>query len=85
VADLMTIGHRFRTFNLVDDFNREAVQIKIGISIASARLVRLFEQLNRQHRLPHLIWVDNASEFLTSTFTAKAKAAEMAIKCSQPG
>lgn len=45
-------GRRFRTFNVVDDFNREALHIEVDTSITSGRLVRVFEQLRAHRGLP---------------------------------
>src|SRR5690606_40615109 len=49
MADALACGRRFRTFNVVDDFNREALHIEVDTSISSTRLVRIFEQLKRDH------------------------------------
>ena len=45
MSDTLWNGRRFRTFNVVDDSNREAVHIEVDTSITSGRLVRVFEQL----------------------------------------
>ncbi|GHC05142.1 hypothetical protein GCM10010080_18610 [Thermomonas carbonis] len=76
---------RFRTFNVVDDFNREALHIEIGTSINSNRLVRIFEQLKRDHGLPQVMRSDNGPEFLGEAFTQWAKANRVAIQYIQPG
>jgi len=85
MSDALSNGRRFRTFNVVDDFNREVLHIEIDTSITSARLVRVFEQLKSQHGLPQVLRTDNGPEFLGQTFTAWAKEAGMAIQYIQPG
>jgi putative transposase len=45
----LACGPRFRTINVVDGFNREALHIEVDTSITSQRLVRIFEQLQRDH------------------------------------
>ena len=55
VSDALACGRRFRTFNVVDDFNREALHIEVDTSITSHRLVRIFEQLRRDHGLPQVL------------------------------
>ena len=42
MSDTLANGRRFRTFNVVDDFNREALHIEIDTSITSERLERPF-------------------------------------------
>jgi putative transposase len=85
VSDALNTGKRFRTFNVTDDFNREAIHIEIDTSITSTRLVRVFEQLRDQHGLPQVLRTDNGPEFLGEIFTAWAKEAGMAIQYIQPG
>lgn len=85
VSDALNTGKRFRTFNVTDDFNREAIHIEIDTSITSTRLVRVFEQLRDQHGLPQVLRTDNGPEFLGEVFTAWAKEAGMAIQYIQPG
>ncbi len=85
MSDTLACGRRFRTFNVVDDFNREALHIEIDTSITSARLIRVFERLEDQHGLPQVLRTDNGPEFLGEAFTSWAKAAGMAIQYIQPG
>lgn len=85
VSDALNTGKRFRTFNVTDDFNREAIHTEIDTSITSTRLVRVFEQLRDQHGLPQVLRTDNGPEFLGEVFTAWAKEAGMAIQYIQPG
>ncbi len=68
MSDALVCGRRFRTFNVVDDFNRELLHIEVDTSITSARLVRTFEQLKRDHGLPQVLRTDNGPEFLGESF-----------------
>jgi putative transposase len=86
MSDALACGRRFRTFNVVDDFNREALHIEVDTSITSARLVRIFEQLRHDHgALPQVLRTDNGPEFLGETFVMWAKTNGMAIQYIQPG
>ena len=85
MSDQLCTGKRFRTFNVVDDFNREVLHIEIDTSITSERLVRVFERLKEQRGLPEVLRTDNGPEFLGEAFTAWAKEAGMAIQYIQPG
>ena len=42
MSDALSEGIRFRTFNVMDHFNREAVAIEIDTSITGSRLIRVF-------------------------------------------
>lgn len=39
--DALVCGRRFRTFNVVDDFNREVLAIKIDLNVPAQRVVRV--------------------------------------------
>ena len=85
MSDALFNARRFRTFNVLDDYNREALHIEIDTSITSARLVRIFERLRTERGLPKVLRTDNGPEFLGEVFTSWAKQAGMAIQYIQPG
>ena len=68
-----------------DSFNREALHIEVDTSISSTLLVRIFEQLKRDHGLPQVLRTDNGPEFLGEAFVQWAKLNGMAIRYIQPG
>ena len=73
-------GPRFRTFNVLDDFNREAVAVEIDTSLTSQRLIRLFERLRVERGLPQRLRVDNGPEFLSAAFVAWVDAAGLVLQ-----
>lgn len=85
MSDALNCGRSFRTFNIADDFNREVVHIEIDTSITSARLVRVFEQLQQERGLPQVLRTDNGPEFLGEAFVQWAKHQGVAIQYIQPG
>ena len=85
MSDALYGGRRFRTFNVIDDYNREGVAIEIDTSITSRRLVRVFEQLKAERGLPAILRVDNGPEFLGEAFTEWAQENGMFIQYIQPG
>lgn len=85
MVDALACGRRFRTFNVVDDFNWEVLHIEVDTSISSTRLVRVFEQLKRDRVLPQVLRTDNSPEFLGAPFAEWAKANGMVIRYIQPG
>jgi len=38
-------GRRFRTFNVVDDFNREVLAIEVDLNLPTARVLRVLERI----------------------------------------
>lgn len=85
VSDALYCGRRFRTFNVIDDFNREGIHIEIDTSLTALRLIRVFEQVKAERGLPETLRVDNGPEFLGEVFTTWAKENGMTIQYIQPG
>ena len=54
---------RFRTFNVIEDFNREVLGIDVATSMPSLRVIRYLDQVAEWHGYPEKIRVDNGSEF----------------------
>lgn len=79
MSDALHVGNRFRTFNVIDDFNRECLAVEIDTSLTGKRLIRVFERLRSERGLPGVLRVDNGPEFLSSDFVAWAESAGMFI------
>jgi putative transposase len=45
MSDALMSGQRFRTFNVLDDFNREALAIEVDTALPAARVVRVLERV----------------------------------------
>jgi len=85
MSDALYSGSRFRTFNVIDDFNRECLAVEIDTSITGHRLIRVFERLSQERGLPETLRVDNGPEFLSGDFVAWAEEAGIIIRYIQPG
>ena len=85
MSDALYRGNRFRTFNVLDDFNREALAIEIDTSLTSLRLIRVFEQLRMERGLPDVLRTDNGPEFLGLEFTQWCEAHGIFIDYIEPG
>lgn len=57
--DALTCGRRFRIFNVVDDFNREALAIEININIPAQRVVRMLDRILVNRGYPLKMRMDN--------------------------
>lgn len=44
MSDALYGSHRFRTFNVIDDFNREVLAIEIDLNLPSQRIARVLER-----------------------------------------
>lgn len=85
MSDSLYYGNRFRTFNIIDDFNREALAIEIDSSLTAKRLIRVFERLKLTRGLPDVLRVDNGPEFTSGEFVAWAELNGILIQYIEPG
>jgi len=85
MQDALYGGRPFRTLNILDEANREALAIEIGTSIPAARVVRVLEQLILLHGRPAALRLDNGPEFTAECFTAWCDAQGIARLYIQPG
>lgn len=85
MSDSLASGSKFRTLNVIDDCNREALAIEVATSIASKRVIRTLEQLIDWRGKPVAIRVDNGPEFRSADFTCWCKERGISIHYIQPG
>ncbi len=45
MSDALYDGRAFRTFNVIDDYNREALRIEVDVSLTAERVIRVLDQL----------------------------------------
>jgi putative transposase len=83
--DVLYGGRHFRTFNLIDESNREALGIEVGVSIPSARVVRILEQMIDLYGKPEAIRMDNGPEFTSIGFKEWCQNQGIARLYIQPG
>ncbi len=72
-------------FNVVDDFNREALHIEVDTSIPRNGWCGSSSRSGVTQGLPQVLRTDNGPEFLGEAFMRWAKEDGMAIRYIQPG
>jgi putative transposase len=65
MSDTLENGHRFRTFNVIDDYNREALAIEIDLSLPAPRVTRVLDRLVELRGYPKQLRSDNGPEFIS--------------------
>ena len=63
--DALVCGRRFRTFNVVDDFNREALSIEIDLNLPSPRVVCVLDMIAENRGYPVMLRMENGPEFIS--------------------
>ena len=85
MSDALTDGRRFRTLNVIDDYNREALLIKPSMSLPSFTVTNYLEQLIDIRGKPSVIRVDNGPEFISEAFVKWANKKGIMLHHIQPG
>lgn len=85
MQDSLLSGRKFRTFNVLDDYNREALAVEIDTSIPSVRVIRTLELVIAQRGKPNKIRMDNGPEFLSKEFELWCKSKNIQLNYIQPG
>lgn len=57
--DVLSNQRKFRTLNVIDDFNREAIAIEAAHSMPAVRVTRILQQVICEQGKPKCIRVDN--------------------------
>lgn len=58
-------GRSIRLFNVIDDFNREALDIYVDLSLPSERVIRALDKIIARRGKPCIILADNGSELVS--------------------
>lgn len=85
MSDALWNGRRFRTFNVIDDFNREALTVEIDTGISAQRVVRILDQIADWRGLPARIRFDNGPEFTALAVADWAEENGVELEFIKPG
>ena len=83
--DTLSNGIRFRSFNVIDDFNREALNLTIDTSLPSKRIIRELDKLIAWRGALEAIRMDNGPEFIARILVEWAKAHQIDLLYIKPG
>lgn len=83
--DRLYDGRPFRTLNVLDEGNREALSIDVATSLGSHRVVAVLEQRVAQHRVPQALRCDNGPELISQALTTWCETQGITLRYIQPG
>lgn len=84
MSDQLASGKAIRTFNVMDDYNREGLGIEVDTSLPAARVVRSLEQIIEWRGKPAALRCDNGPEYLSQTLVDWANQHRITLLYIQP-
>jgi putative transposase len=85
MSDALWCGRRFRTFNVVDDFNREVLAIEVDLNLPASRVIRVLERIVAWRGLPGQLRMDNGPEFVAAALADWAQKHGVHLEFIEPG
>ncbi len=83
--DALINGRRFRKFNVVDDFNREALSIEIDLNTPAQRVIRVLDRIVASCGYPLKMRMDNGPEFISLTLAQWTEDHGVQLEFIKPG
>ena len=83
--DQLEDGRTFRLFNVIDDFNREAIGMEVDFSLPSERVIRELKQIISWRGKPAVIRCDNGPEYISAAIQTWAQEWGIRLEYIQPG
>ena len=83
--DRLVDGRSFRTFNVIDDYNREGLGIEVDLSLPALRVIRALEHIIEWRGKPATIRCDNGPEYISQQLIDWARKQQIRLQYIQPG
>ena len=85
MSDSLENGSKLRTFNVMDDYNREVLTIEVDRSLPSKRVIRALEQVIEWRGKPAALRCDNGPEYISGEMVNWANENRITVLYIQPG
>ena len=85
MSDSLKDGRSLRTFNVIDDFNRECLAIDVDFSLPAQRVIRSLKQIIEWRGKPAAVRCDNGPEYISQELVNWATEEHINLLYIQPG
>jgi putative transposase len=85
MSDRLTDGRNFRAMTLIDDFNRESLDLEVDHSLPSERVVRVLDRVAQERGYPKKLRSDNGPEFIAQPLARWAETHGIQLAFIKPG
>lgn len=85
MSDALMDGRKFRTLNIIDDFNREALRIVAARSLTSKYVTQYLDEVSEIRGYPQSLRTDNGPEYISHVLKDWAKLHGVKLIYIQPG
>lgn len=85
MSDTLWNGRRYRLLNIIDEFNREILDIEVDTSLPALRVIQTLERIFEWRGTPKTIRVDNGPEFISTKLEFWCKEQNITLDFIRPG
>jgi len=83
--DQLGDGRTYRLFNVLDDFNREGLNIEVDFSLPAPRVIRVLDHIIEWRGKPNRLRCDNGPEFISHALKHWSDRNGIELEFIQPG
>lgn len=85
MSDTLWYGKRYRLLNIIDEYNREFLDVEIDTSLPAHRVIRVLERVCEYRGYPNTIRVDNGPEFISTQLELWCNKHNITLDFIRPG
>lgn len=85
MSDRLSNGQALRSFNVLDDYNREGLAVELDLSMPARRVIQALDRVIEWRGKPKMIRCDNGPEYLSQALVDWANAHQINLIYIQPG
>jgi putative transposase len=80
MSDQLASGKTFRTFNVLDNYNRERLRIEVDLSLPAQCVIRALDQIIEWRGKPAALRCDNGPEYISQSLVDWANKNRITLK-----